>query len=301
MTHKPSPPAIAQPHRREGFPGQHLVVIPSPQVAALGQDSLLQDLFPVAAGRFPRASGHFVQRRVGIKDYVLIHVIEGHGWVGNRTRQRLAAGQFFLIPSGIPHAYGADDADPWAVQWVHFRGKSADAFVRLFQPESSNGQLYIHPGVAEGVDFSQIYQPLEQGFTRKNLLLASTHLRLLLTQLYHDAQHSAQPGSSAAVWKSVAWMQQNVEKKASLREMARTAGFSVPHYSALFKQTTGLSPMEHFLRLKIQRACRLLDTTSLRINEIASSLGWQDAYYFSRYFRRITGRSPRAYRQVPKG
>jgi AraC-like DNA-binding protein len=295
------PPQARVSHRRDGFPGQHLVVLPSPQAALLGEDPLLRDLFPVAAGRFPRAAGHIVRRRSGIKDYILIHVLEGRGWVGERPRRPLHAGQFFLIPPETPHAYGADDTDPWAVQWVHFRGISASEFARIFRPESPDGPISVHPETAEGVDFSEIYLPLEQGFTRRNLLTAAAHLRLLLTRLHQASLNAARPGNRAAVWRSVTWMERNLREKASLTDLAKAAGFSVPHYSALFRHATGFSPMEHFLRLKIQRACQLLDTTTLRVGEIANSLGWQDAYYFSRYFRRIIGKSPRAYRSVTKG
>ena len=74
----------------------------------------------------------------------------------------------------------------------------------------------------------------------------------------------------------------------------------MPHYSDLFRRQTGYPPKDHFLRLKIQRACQLLDTTELRVVEVAEALGWSDAFYFSRCFRKIIGISPRAYRAVVK-
>lgn len=79
------------------------------------------------------------------------------------------------------------------------------------------------------------------------------------------------------------------------------AGLSVPHYSALFRRRTGYAPMDYFLRLKIQRAGQLLDTSALRVAEVASEVGCDDAFYFSRLFKKITGQSPRDYRNVPKG
>jgi AraC-like DNA-binding protein len=89
-------------------------------------------------------------------------------------------------------------------------------------------------------------------------------------------------------------------EESGCRQMAAAAGLSIPHYSDLFRRATGYPPVEHFLRLKIQRACQLLDTTELRVNEVAAAVGSTDPFYFSRFFRKITGQSPRAYRQVVK-
>jgi len=59
--------------------------------------------------------------------------------------------------------------------------------------------------------------------------------------------------------------------------------------------------MDYFVRLKIQRASLLLDTTSFRVKEIGAKVGFADPYYFSRSFRQVMGMSPRAYRVDPKG
>lgn len=294
-------PPIACPRRREGFPGQHLVVIPSPQLSSIAKDPLLSDLFPTATGSFGRAPGHFVQRQAGIADFILIFVREGKGWVRTSDREDVQAGQFFLIPAGIPHCYGADDFDPWAIQWVHFRGRSAAAFAGLFPAEHPGAPISVPPGTAERLNFSSVFECLEPGYTRTNLLAAAAHLRTLLTGLYRHLATGARTTSGDAIRQSLKWMAQNLDRSSSLPELARAAGLSIPHYSSLFKQATGFSPVEHLLRLRIQRACQLLDTTGLRVNEIATEVGWDDPYYFSRCFRRITGQSPRDYRREAKG
>ena len=55
--------------------------------------------------------------------------------------------------------------------------------------------------------------------------------------------------------------------------------------------------MDYFIHIKIQRACFLLDTTTLSVREIGSQVGYEDPYYFSRIFRKVMGVPPRAYRQ----
>jgi transcriptional regulator GlxA family with amidase domain len=69
----------------------------------------------------------------------------------------------------------------------------------------------------------------------------------------------------------------------------------------LFRRQTGFAPIDFVIRLRVQHACRLLDTTELSIGEIAERVGYPDPYYFTRCFRRVMGRAPRLYRKVPKG
>jgi AraC-like DNA-binding protein len=52
----------------------------------------------------------------------------------------------------------------------------------------------------------------------------------------------------------------------------------------LFKQETGMPPIEYFLRLKMQKAGQLLSLTGLSVKEIAANVGISDPYYFSRLF-----------------
>jgi len=296
----PQPQPISAKRAREGFPGQHLVVLPRPIIQQAQRSALLADLFPTAAGFFPKAPGHLVERERGLAECILIRVLSGAGWVRTRQRHELSAGQWLLIPAGLPHAYGADDTTPWSIQWVHFQGRASAAFAALLGAENEVAVLAVPRSGAENLELARLYEGLEQGYTQANLLAAAAQLRLVLTEL-ERAQRTGRPTSaSEAVTASLVWMTDNLAARADLGELAKAAGLSVPHYSELFRRATGYPPVEHFLRLKIQRACQLLDTTELRVSEVAAAVGWADPFYFSRFFRKITGQSPRAYRQVVK-
>nr|WP_290091768.1 helix-turn-helix transcriptional regulator [Parabacteroides goldsteinii] len=58
-----------------------------------------------------------------------------------------------------------------------------------------------------------------------------------------------------------------------------------------------MSPINYFIRLKIQKACQYIELTSLKVNEIAMKLGFEEAAYFSRIFTRVMGVSPSVYRK----
>jgi transcriptional regulator GlxA family with amidase domain len=92
-----------------------------------------------------------------------------------------------------------------------------------------------------------------------------------------------------------------IDTTLTVAQIAKQAGLSTAHFSRLFTEQTGFPPMEYFIHLKIQRACRFLTLTSLSIKEISSRLGYSDQYYFSRIFHQVMGTPPASYREVKLG
>jgi AraC-like DNA-binding protein len=71
--------------------------------------------------------------------------------------------------------------------------------------------------------------------------------------------------------------------------------------SKKYKALTGYSPIQHFIHMKMERACYLLDSGQQPVGEVAERLGYQDAQYFSRLFKKVVGLSPSDYRQLTRG
>ncbi|MGC3957754.1 MAG: helix-turn-helix transcriptional regulator [Verrucomicrobiota bacterium] len=78
------------------------------------------------------------------------------------------------------------------------------------------------------------------------------------------------------------------------------ANISPSHFFAVFKRQTGFAPLDFFIRLRMQRACELLGTTSLSVKEVAAELGYDDPFYFSRVFKTVSGIAPTDYRRLPE-
>ena len=97
-------------------------------------------------------------------------------------------------------------------------------------------------------------------------------------------------------------VKENIEKDLTLEELASVSGFSVSHFSMTFRKETGHSPLTYFNLLKIRKACMLLDSTDMKMNQICHKIGISDPYYFSRMFSKVMGISPRDYyRKIKKG
>ena len=105
-------------------------------------------------------------------------------------------------------------------------------------------------------------------------------------------------GSETAVRveRCIAYMVQHLDRPLQVATLAAQAKVSPSHFFALFKRRIGSAPMDYFTRLRMQRACRLLEDTGLSIKEISSKLGYDDQFYFSRVFKSINGVAPSDYR-----
>ncbi len=83
-------------------------------------------------------------------------------------------------------------------------------------------------------------------------------------------------------------------------ELASACHLSPSRFHALFAQATGQSPLAYLTAIRLKRAQQLLVTTSQPINQIASQVGFGDAFHFSRTFQKHVGQSPRDYRKQGK-
>ena len=82
----------------------------------------------------------------------------------------------------------------------------------------------------------------------------------------------------------------------SVAALAKSAGYSVDHFSRIFEKIIGQRPQECVIAARLARARQLLAETGLTISQIAEALGFRDVFFFSRQFHQRTGQTPSAYR-----
>ena len=89
-------------------------------------------------------------------------------------------------------------------------------------------------------------------------------------------------------------------KGCDLRQMARELYYSPNYLSAAFKAETGENFSSYLTRIRLERACVLLETTRLTIGEISQMLGYASAAHFISFFREQKGLTPGSYRRKRK-
>lgn len=121
-------------------------------------------------------------------------------------------------------------------------------------------------------------------------------LEQLLNELIgHLEQYSF--GRSALAEKARQYVYSNVEKRIMLQDVADYACISPGYLSSLFKKLYNQNLVDYINQVKMERACELIREGRYRIYEISYRLGFENAYYFSRVFKRHVGMTPTEYRK----
>ena len=93
------------------------------------------------------------------------------------------------------------------------------------------------------------------------------------------------------------YMRKNVCAKVNLEDVAQILGLNSSYFSQLFKRETGQTFVDFRIHLRMEAAKQLLERSNLRIIDISSEIGYDDAPHFTKTFKKYTGISPKEYRQ----
>ena len=290
--------------KAEGFEAQKLIVFPDAFLEDVSRHPLVKPVYVTDIGFFPHAQYHYRERPYGCSTHIFIYCVEGEGWVmlENNRKLPIYKNTLVVIPARTSHIYGAAEANPWSIYWFHLEGEAVQQFIQSFNMHKST--LYVP--ATEGVRIINLFEEcyeilLYKGYSFKHYLYVSQAMRYLLGIIaLFQGEASQDERKNVYIERSIQYMVEQMHSSLTLGELANHVNLSKPHFIHLFKQITGYSPIDYYLRLKIQRSCQYLDLTDQTIKTISKSVGIQDPYYFSRVFRKIIGQSPSDYRKTKK-
>lgn len=287
---------------KEGFKGERFVSLPDELLDSYSKEPLIGNLYVRKIGFFPKVKFHYVQKEQGCKYAMLIYCTEGKGWYSIRGKTYpVMQNQYIIIPPDIPYSFGADEEDPWTIYWLHFKGKLCKDFLPAYPVPKT-----ILPGensrVLDRIElFEEIYSCFSMGYTKEYMIYSSLCLNMFLGSFIYLEQfrYYKIPNHKECTFASrvIHYMQENLEHNLTLEQLATYFKYSPSHFSLLFQRETRMSPINYFIRLKVQKACQYIVLTNLKLNEIATKLGFEEPAYFSRIFTKVMGVSPSAYRK----
>lgn len=96
---------------------------------------------------------------------------------------------------------------------------------------------------------------------------------------------------------AIAHIETNYTERITLAELAEKSHLSPRHFSRIFRECIGRSPIDHLMHIRTQKAADLLQHTDRTITDIAFDCGFSDSNYFTRCFRKIMKQTPKRFRQ----
>lgn len=278
------------------------VFLPLFLVEQLAAHPLARDLYPLGFGHYPQARGHRMVRDAH-DDCLLLYCTAGKGWLETGAgREKIAAGSLVVLPPGVAHRYAADTREPWTLWWAHFAGDALPAaLAHLGLGERRVVPVGVHASAVS--EFRALFAAQHTGFALDAYIHAAAQLRALLTFFALRLPRAGEARTDTLdIERVTAWMREHVGRPVELGEIAQaTSNLSLFHFARRFRAATGMSPIQYFIHLRMEYACRLLDMSDAPVHLVARQLGYDDPYYFSRLFRKVIGVAPSDYRKLARG
>ncbi|MGN0314669.1 MAG: helix-turn-helix domain-containing protein [Fusicatenibacter sp.] len=188
---------------------------------------------------------------------------------------------------------------------VHFRNMEENRI--CFSSASS----LIHPKEKTFLSLSRLAAEMnvetEQAHPGRYFMLKSCLMQMILL-LYRAQTECPKTDIAGYTFEStnkkyvveqiVDYMDQHYNEKISLDRIAENMYLSPFYISRIFKSEIGTTPINYLINMRMEKAKQLLKTRSdASVQEIAECVGYEDAYHFSKLFKKHYGESPTKYRQ----
>ena len=111
-------------------------------------------------------------------------------------------------------------------------------------------------------------------------------------RLSDETQASQNDRMHQVVQLIMTYMENNYAKDISIEQLATLYYVSPTYLSKIFKDLTGVSPINYLIQIRLKKAHELLTTDDLTVKEVAKAVGYEDAYHFSKSFKKHFGTSP---------
>ncbi len=123
-------------------------------------------------------------------------------------------------------------------------------------------------------------------------------ITLQLPGLVHSIVNKADiyDDTTQLILKAAFLMKENLEREIDVQQLVKELPMGYSKFRKVFKKQTGVSPTQYHINLRIDKAKELLMATHLSINEVASHVGFDSVFYFSRLFKQKTGFPPKVFR-----
>lgn len=213
-------------------------------------------------------------------------------------RKMLPVGTMMLTPPGTlldltPAPSG------WTDNWIGITAneniiKRFGADVRIFTPGD--------PGAVNQL-YDDIGRELTAHTLRGRLLAAGDAYKLLMYALSDiDDTSGISIADSRLVSTAVGFIEQHFREHIDLLMLCEACGdVSRQYFCRVFRERTGMRPVEYILHKRIEYAKQLLAHTDLEVREVAERSGFESESYFFRCWKRTEKETPAAYRRGHKG
>ncbi len=253
------------------------------------------ELTSILCGRLVSDNFVHMERLIGIP--VLIIVEDGvlNIEIGG-VKYSVGRGESLILPPNVMHRGFSDGGGGCAVKyfWAHFDGD--------FSISSEKGGAFSIPMYSALADYARtriLYNQLLD--IHKLNGLRQKYCDFLFTALCCEIAAQSELESlsiNPAVNRAASWIEMNIDSPISLSDTAAALGYNKRYLARIFKESTKMTVNEFIMEKKLTLAKQLLTGSDESVSSIAEALGFSDAGYFMRVFKKHEGITCLSYRRA---
>lgn len=277
----------------------------------------LPQLLTIGHSCWPPGQQHFVR---SFNVYDMLFVLQGTLYITEEDVQyEIKEGSMLVLEPNLTHVGHRPCEETTEIYWIHF---VHPAPVRNID----SGQIPWSVPFAKGTDhdvaphrqvmyipkFTSVHAPdvvpflqrmleLHHSLSPQSSLPLQTQLAGLFVELQTALRTQYVPRSRLLCDQAIAYLQQHLTSPFDAKHMEQSLHFHFDYLSRCLKKYTGMSPLQYMHDLQVRTAKSLLENTDLSVSEIGLRVGIENANYFIRLFRKLTGITPGQYRTARIG
>lgn len=243
----------------------------------------------------------------------IFFVLSGKGALHREKRmQSIEEGMAFLIRPDDSKTFRAIFLEPWHLVWMELSGRASSLILEQLGFEEDICAIHVEQTILhmahQMVDSANRIGEgsLEQEMRRTSLLMdflswmeCSRHRIQKEGQTLPNAE--APPGENGEGYRHVEYLEnyfrENYSKPIRMSELADQMGITPYYMCHIFQKYRGMSPSNCLSDIRIARAMKLLEETDQPVRKVAAECGYSNPMNFSKFFSRVNGCSPSAYRK----
>ena len=237
-----------------------------------------------------------------LNEYQILYITEGQGVFRSASLPHpvhITSGTMFLLFPGEWHTYRPDRATGWKEYWIGLEGSLAEDWKRkgFFSPDKPVFQIGLHNEIVNLYEEAiQVASAQDSGFQQR-LMGIVTHLMGL--GVYFNRQQAFSEVSEQINRAKILIAREY--RTIRPEDIADHLSMGYSNFRKVFKEYTGFSPAKYVQEVRFARVKEDLTNSTLPVKQVAYENGFENYDYFFTAFRRITGMTPVAYRDLTQG
>ena len=236
-----------------------------------------------------------------LPSFQLLYITKGEGIFETKEIKRTIVKEgslIFLYPNEW-HTYRPNKKTGWKEYWISFNGEQPRKF--LENNILHKDKPIIEIGLNETIVnlFNQILELLENeslGF--REIISSLTYQIIAQINSVNRRKQFGGKQIEKVILEAKIYLAENISHQVNFKELANELNIGYSWFRRMFQHYTHLPPSQYFQLLKLNKAKTLLIGTSMHISEISDFLGFENQYYFSKFFKKRTNFSPSSWRKL---